>query len=242
MQPLFFVHIPKTAGTSFREAALRAWGESAVLNDYGDSVHTSDAVARLLHHQQDHAAFANYMAAHRIRMFCGHTPARRYAALFEPERIITFVRDPVARVVSHYHTAVRYQNYAESLETFCHQDDFINLQSIYLRDQKLDSLGFVGITENYTESLFWLNQQHRWLLKPLTRNLHRTGRSAADYRADIPAALYEEIKRLNASDQAIYEEACALFKVRSRNLPDLPAANDQFGFSSVVKKLVRRAV
>ena len=54
MPPKLFVHIPKTAGTSFRQAAESRFGLSRVLRDYGpNSDATSDTIKREVYSDDD---------------------------------------------------------------------------------------------------------------------------------------------------------------------------------------------
>ena len=65
-KPLLFLHIPKTAGTSFRVAVLqRLGGASRVAFDYGGKhPETHDMVRRHLHAEApDHAAFRDWLTS-----------------------------------------------------------------------------------------------------------------------------------------------------------------------------------
>ena len=217
MSTLFFVHIPKTAGTSFREAAVAKWGKRKVLTDYGKKRHTSSVVAKLIHKNGDLEAFARFLEKSKPKLFCGHTPAWRYSEIFDRQNILTIFRDPVERVVSHYQTAVRFQNYQGTLDQFIQLPDFINLQSIYVKKCTLDDFGFVGITERYNDSLRLINHQYGLDLPCLERNTFRTEVDKKLHRDSLDAATLEKIQELNKLDIELYNKACEIFDQRFRS-------------------------
>ena len=101
---LYFLHIPKTAGSSFGvEMRSRLTPNYKILIDYGES--------KLPIAVQRHMLFANFLAMknrQRLRFVSGHIPFQNACtvALAAPNvRFVTFLRDPMARIISDY----RYQ-------------------------------------------------------------------------------------------------------------------------------------
>jgi hypothetical protein len=99
-----FVHVPKTAGTSLRAELARLLRPDAnIVVDYTDT-------DRSFHERMDEAV-ARFLApgpARPPRFASGHIlerHVRRISAARPGTRLVTFLRDPVARVVSDY----RYQ-------------------------------------------------------------------------------------------------------------------------------------
>ncbi|NKC31378.1 sulfotransferase family 2 domain-containing protein [Falsiroseomonas selenitidurans] len=99
--PCIFVHVPKTAGTSLRaELAALLPPDANIYVDYTDTTRSfharlDDAVAR----------FLAQAAPRGIRFASGHIQGRHVAQIAQAlpgARFITFLRDPVARVVSDY--------------------------------------------------------------------------------------------------------------------------------------------
>lgn len=96
----YFVHIPKTAGSTVRRYLEEVFEPEEVLFVYdeqaprpGDShVLPLDQVASLSHEQY-----------FRYRVLYGHYPFRAEWMWHKDSRAMTFVRDPVARVISWFH-------------------------------------------------------------------------------------------------------------------------------------------
>jgi len=87
-QVLVFHHIPKTAGTSFRTALYNLFGdERCVQIKHLDFLSTKQIEAAL--------------SASDVRLLCGHVPVR-YVPPEWRRLAVTFVRDPIERVLSLY--------------------------------------------------------------------------------------------------------------------------------------------
>lgn len=211
-EPLFFIHIPKTAGTSFREAAIKRWGNAKVCSDYGDSRHSSATVRTLVHQQQDYFAFQNHLRAKRIRMLSAHAPVKFYRRIFNATQLVTFLREPVERTISHYYTACSKQGFTGSFETFCNIAEHQNVQSRYLEQMPLEALGFIGLTEHYAESVNIFNKSFAEKLRVLSLNQY------AGPKADGKSALSDSelacARAINTEDTALYHVARDIFNTR----------------------------
>ncbi len=98
---LYFVHLPKTAGTSFVSALEKAWGGDAVMRLYGKAITSEMAekqIGELSAERRD-----------RLRAVAGHQVWFGIHRLFDdPDpRYVTFVRHPVSRVFSDYYKILR---------------------------------------------------------------------------------------------------------------------------------------
>ena len=89
---------------------------------------------------------------------------RKYDCLEGPKHYLTFLRDPVDRVVSNYHylrrqigrrhpDALIVQALGFSLTEFAQHIDNRNLQSQVLQDPTLETFAFMGLVEAYGQSL-----------------------------------------------------------------------------------------
>lgn len=201
---IVFLHIPKTAGTSFRLGAQRAFGREAMLFDYGaDSAETSPLVRDFVYQRGDKAGLFHYMQDHQVRLFGGHFAARRYAGLFEPEQTVTFLRHPVDRVVSHYRYLARRGTVGDDFAAFVRMPKFANLQSTMLAGLDVQRVAVLGVTEHYLPSLRALNRCFGTTIPFLWKNRGNAPRPA---EADALAA---EVLAANQRDVALFETALA---------------------------------
>lgn len=211
-QPLFFIHIPKTAGTSFREAAIKRWGKAKVCSDYGDSRHSSSAVRTLVHEKQDYYTFENHLRSKRIRMLSAHAPVKFYRRIFNAMQLVTFVREPVERTISHYYTACSKQGFTGSFESFCNIPEHQNVQSRYLEQMPLEALGFIGLTEHYADSLEIFNKSFSENLRVLSLNQYAG--TKADGKSSLSDAELTCARAINTDDTALYQTARDIFATR----------------------------
>ncbi len=216
-EPVFFAHIPKTAGTSFRQAAIRAWGKSRVWRDYGDSSHSSAEVKQRIHHQPDYFGFQRQLKQEGICLLSGHAPIRYYRRIFPASQIATLVRDPVARIASHYHTACARQNYRDDFISFCRIPEHQNVQSRYLEQMPLELIGFIGLTERYEDSLEIFNTTYKTRLQPLKLNRRSDKQTNNGSSTDIKKLTPRELEfaqTVNEADLTLYSKICTLFEQR----------------------------
>ena len=158
------IHIPKTAGTSFRKGLERKFGDR-LLADYGDrplSDSISDRWRRLRARQEvfrrRDGLKRDYDVVH------GHFLASKYSSLKHDAAFCAFFRDPVDRALSQY----RYwqsnpdpQNrmwrkfHAEgmTLARFASLPRQRRLFALFTAGWPVERFAFVGITEEYRLSL-----------------------------------------------------------------------------------------
>lgn len=124
---LLFAHIPKTAGTSLRLAVQRHVKGWKVYADYDVDNPTTSRKIRKFYEDDDFSKISEINGPKTL--LAGHFPITKYLPYYPIHRVISFVRDPVQRVISHFHDLQRRHGYAESLETFIKQRRFQNTQS-----------------------------------------------------------------------------------------------------------------
>lgn len=151
--PLVFIHIPKTAGTSFRSALEKKFGKKKICMDYGVQYKGSSKCTLDLAETGDFYSFSKKIDELGYKVLTGHIPAQKYINLFNVQSTITFLREPVKRILSEYSHFRRYFGYEESLEKFYTWSRNRNVQARMLRNIPMRALGLVGITERYEESL-----------------------------------------------------------------------------------------
>lgn len=209
-KPLFFIHIPKTAGTSFRSGLIKAVSGKSLL-DYGeDSKNTSALIKEIIY--GDHKSFPclyNLMIEKNYNLLSGHVGYAKYRGLFNLENIVTFLRDPRSQVISHFKHYVKYLGYEKSFEDFIEDKRFCNLQYRHLQGAILESVGFLGIVEQYDKSVELFNAQFKMNVRLKSLNVNDDS-----FLVDMTPELEERIRKNNENDFELYDRARRLFSDR----------------------------
>jgi hypothetical protein len=206
---IFFIHVPKTAGTSFRIAAEMRL-EGRVLRDYGPkATDTSDAIMEHVYRHPDKEALARVIAERSIGMICGHVPYETYAHLVVPERVVVFLREPVQRVVSEFHHHQRLYGFAGTLMEFAAQHVQRNKQWNLVRGLNFARAGLVGLSEYYGESLRLLASRTDLELPHFELNTNPKKHGITEYQ--IPEEEAARLRELNAEDVLLYRSAAQDF-------------------------------
>jgi hypothetical protein len=100
---LIFLHIPKNAGRTFEAILERQYPVEAIYDIYGYGRAITDGVERLRTMPEEEKR--------RIRLIKGHYQYGLDEFLPQKVAYLTFLRDPVARVISHYHYVSRDLNH-----------------------------------------------------------------------------------------------------------------------------------
>lgn len=225
---LISVHMPKTAGSSFQATLAQHFKEGLQL-DYAD---------RPLHHSAlSRNARASWQCLRgrfsdpdpSVHCIHGHFLPLRFRLLRSPEplQFVTWLRDPVQRLVSHYeywkrsyeagqsgplHRQMIEENW--SLEDFAARPELRNIYSKFLWGFPLARFEFIGISEDYEEELAEFGRR---ILNADTRpeqiNVNPEQRGS-DY--SINPDLRQRIERLHASDMRLYAQALKLREARRR--------------------------
>lgn len=206
IKSVFFVHIPKTAGTSFKDTLAES---TNLYRDYGERSPETHQDIQQLYKKTDFYHFKSQFV--QGSSICGHVGIMKYADLVDAERIVTFVRKPVGQVVSHYNHFSTQYGYKGSFETFVRDAKFANLQAKYLANFPLELIGFIGLTEHYDASISMLSEHLNLPVECKQNNISKDKRIES---AELSPEQILEIKQYNAQDEELYQNAEQLYKQR----------------------------
>ena len=210
--PLYVsVHIPKTGGSSFRQILERKFG---------------DRLQRAYDKSEGWPTVPNPACIH------GHGALTDFADVIcahENVRWMTFLRDPLLSAISHYFyikrhsgqtTGVTFQD--RGLETWLtHTEPFRwpdpprynhDRYSKWFEQRPLAKYNFVGLTEQFDESLLLLYREFQW------DPLYYTSENVGGYDPpDLSDDVITRFRELNAGDYAIYAQAVERFGSAKRD-------------------------
>lgn len=220
MQRLLFVHVPKTAGTSFRTAA-ESYFKNRVVLDYGKAAPQTDELVReYVYTKEDRWAFYKALDKQAVSLVGGHFALKKYVAGIGLKNSVVFLREPIQRLYSEYQHFVRHNGYSRDFASFYKVAGRVNGQTKSLSKIPVEAVGFVGITEKYDSGIQIVNDNYGTRLKHTARN---KGRRNIGEAYEVDSKDVREIERLHADDFELYRHACRLFDQRealfSRGLP-----------------------
>lgn len=212
---LISIHIPKTAGTSFRNSLKVVYGEKEVVRLDIGLVKQEVKINEQLYYQSEFPP--------GTKVIHGHFS---YPLLIENFKInpdipvITWLRDPVQRVISNYLYLTKIledllqeeqkglnilQKMKRSLKEYALFEGAQNRQSKFLKGLNIEDLKFVGIVEHYDEDINKLAKILAWEKAPIFNNNRTKKETDFVSKNDI-----DLIRQLNKEDLNLYEKAIAL--------------------------------
>jgi hypothetical protein len=215
---LISLHLPKTAGTSFR-VSLEAHFGPAFLADYNDIPINRATWIRNCHALTDGFLLGtgNFSGTECIH---GHFLPLKYRLLAK-KRSVTFVtwfRHPVDRVISHYyfwkthHPAVLPPLHARmireewTLERFCLGKEMKDIYHQFLWGFPLDNFSFIGITEYYEEDFIRFARNFLGRETPVLE-LNKSLQAGSH---PVSETLRHEIEVYHKKDMVLYAKALEL--------------------------------
>lgn len=207
------VHVPKTAGTAFRNVLIKIYGEDKVFGDYD---------------RQNINKLLTEIKSQKINAIHGHFQVEKYDNHFAEAKRIIWLRDPVKRLISNYwHQITRIKKRkmglelgdldkelnTESLLRYASKPQISNLMSSYFQKRDLQDFWFVGITEFLQEDLIFIQEKLGWPNVNAPKiNKHKYSEKYRNFIKTIllDEQLMEELRSLNLKDIELYERALKL--------------------------------
>ena len=224
------VHVPKTAGIAFRTVLKHIYNDN-IYFDYETNYAFTDPYKDSLKEsffkffgQTKMFLKGHYSLRLTDRCIHGHFASDKYDLIFPGSKKVTWVRDPVERVVSHYYYWQRHPDRASyvcnalhrekySLLEFASLDAIRNYQTKFLRGQSVDEFSCIGIQEHFNESLKQMLQCLESNIDlneiPLLKNKNPKKELNEFYK--IPENERKIIKELNHIDYQLYNLALDKF-------------------------------
>lgn len=208
---LVSLHIPKTAGTSFREILIKNYGQDAVAQF--DIIHENNVTKFQLFGKE----ISTPMVPKNTKVLHGHFEYHRLLVncpQLKQVPVITWLRDPVNRVVSNYQylnsvfeesikenklATSLYPRLQNSLQEFASREYEQNRMSKFCKGLDLSTAFFVGKVENYAQDLDKLGNLLNWQDK----NVVHTNVTEKKKKLDSEELL-SKILAYNEEDVALY--------------------------------------
>lgn len=205
---LLSLHVPKTAGTSFLEILRRVYQGHVITMNRGQIRRGQRDIEELFSTEYD--------------VVHGHMHFNDLKEFISPEtKIITWLRDPVERVLSNYF----YSLYNEvpkresrnviskfsDLRIFIRKPPRRNLMTKYLDGLDLESIFFVGFQNDFQKDLQLLAQKLNWDLTDIDTDIFLNSNTHSKYQnLELDEELIYKIKEYNSEDIELYNKALQL--------------------------------
>lgn len=211
---LVSLHIPKTAGTSFRSILLenvseRNFAKVDIFNSGRIKVNDQYFSGNKLHR--------------KVKAIHGHFPYRvlhdRFA-IAPNAQLITWLRNPVERVLSNYYFLKSIlqarineqedenllERFGKTLEEFVSHPENQNVMSNFLEEAPLESFAFIGIQDEFETELVRLKNTMNWVVANKEHNTTQNKRSKMDHSLETIAF----IEKHNQRDIELYNKVLKL--------------------------------
>ncbi len=157
------IHIPKTGGTTFLDV-LKASAQEFLYLDYGKGINPTGLYRYGQRIEEPFESIADIESLPGRSVIHGHFRAGKYFEKYPRAAYVTWLRDPVERLASHYFfwqrtpfmedpLCNRVISEKMTLEDFARLDIARNVQNRFLAPVAMEGFAFVGITEEYERSL-----------------------------------------------------------------------------------------
>ena len=231
--PLILVHSPRTGGTALREMLTDEFGEDRVTRS-----HQNVAVEKKESYKDFEFLLGEkgVQAASKNAVLVGHFPAQVKDELDFEHYSAIFVREPIARSISMLRKEVKDKGLSidELISDTYFMDEYIkdaqcrilsapaslesgsgifdvNESMLELAKSKLKEFDFIGLYENYNESIRHFDSTFKTSLQSRMEKVNESP------DVEVPTGIAEVLTPLVTMDLKLYEYAVELFQARISN-------------------------
>jgi len=227
-QRIYFLHVPKTAGTSFRQMLENEYGDSQV---YPGGHYLSQTANRMYPKIRDIFSKNVVLPCHKVLV--GHYLACSVKNIPNNYKTVTFLRDPIQRSLSQIvytskilNTEPRnlvkdkdfFKTYIANFQTrffginkLCDIDHNLpdaDEATLKRAIKRLEKINFIGLTERFYESTLMFDKKFKTNMSPYIRISNVSRENDKDKFDELIPALEEHLHM----DQIIYQRAKLLFE------------------------------
>lgn len=214
--------MPKSGGTSFMNL-LETHFDDAFLPDYDFPIHDSPKKRhRKVKRKQlwNRASDKLFHKFQQVECIHGHFLPFKYEDFYQSgdHTFVTWFRDPVERLASHYYYWKEYHDKMEvqpllkkflkeewTLRDFAFSEEVRNIYSLFLWNFPVERFDFIGVTEFYDEDLTYFAENYL-MLSDVSIPRENVNEKSAEKRIKDPG-LIREIREFHARDYRLYEYA-----------------------------------
>ena len=151
-----------------------------------------------------------------VQVLADHAPVQLYDGLFPEAKRITWLRDPVARVISNFIHAKHYAQISRSwaactqnIYEFINYEKQRNVMSFFTAGGDLDRFFFVGIVEHFERDLALLAWRLGWPDGYPVAYRNKAKNPGAKMMLSIDKDVVAAIEKANQQDIELYRRALA---------------------------------
>ncbi len=254
---LFFLHIPKTAGSTFKAIIAKNLKENEIL-----SLNEQD-ILNAYQSQDKRLALKNPNSLKPIKLIQGHYNFGFHEFVNVTDyKYVTFLRDPYSLTISHFFHLLRSDNPvhkkrlqdAETITEFANHSRAYNVQTRILsgvskyqnfiaNEQENfsralsnleNSIEYIGIQESFEESVVAISHLLGW-----KHNQCAPANMGSNIPREIPDAAKQGIEKSNQLDRQLYDAAVEKFNRQKERIAGFPALMKAFKRTASINRHIK---